>query len=185
MPSASVALIRRHRFDLSIQAVLPCCSVAFASPFASPFASSFASSFASFHRPFIPLEILMKILKTTLPVVLLSLGLLGASAAQAHGTAKARHGGIVQMANDLQFELVVEADGASVYLYDHDKPLASKEVSGKLSVLQGTQKIEAELRPSSENRLKATGLKLAKGDKVVAVLNTLNGKTTTVRFTVR
>jgi len=174
MTSAQIALMRSPSFNLSIQAVLPLLLSRFRLLF-----------LPSFHCPFVPLEIVMKILKTIVPVVLLSLGLLGASAVQAHGTAKARHGGIVQMANDLQFELVVETDGASLYLSDHDQPMAAGGVSGKLSVLQGTQKIEAELRPSSENRLKATGVKLAKGDKVVAVLNNLNGKTTTVRFTVR
>lgn len=35
------------------------------------------------------------------------------------------------------------------------------------------------------NTLRATGIKLGKGDKVVAVLNNVEGKTVTVRFTVK
>lgn len=112
-------------------------------------------------------------------------GVLTLNPAMAHGSAKARHGGIVQMASDLEFELVTAADGAILYVVDHDQPLASKGVTGKLTVLQGSNKSEALLKEDGDNKLRAQGFKLAKGDKVVAVLNNLKGKTTTVRFTVR
>jgi hypothetical protein len=108
-----------------------------------------------------------------------------AGPALAHGGAKAQHGGIVQVANDLSFELVVDADGATIYLMDHGKPLASKGISGKLTVLQGAQKAEAEIKEAGDNKLRATGVKLGKGDKLVAVINTAPGKSTTVRFTLK
>ncbi len=110
---------------------------------------------------------------------------LSAGTALAHGGAKAMHGGIVQVANDLSFELVVDADGATIYLMDHGKPLASKGISGKLTVLQGAQKAEAEIKEAGDNKLRATGVKLGKGDKLVAVINTAPGKSTTVRFTLK
>jgi hypothetical protein len=91
----------------------------------------------------------------------------------------------VQVANDLSFELVVDADGATIYLTDHGKPLATKGITGKLTVLQGTQRVEAEIKGAGDNKLRATGVKLGKGDKLVAVINTAAGKTATVRFTLK
>jgi hypothetical protein len=110
---------------------------------------------------------------------------MGTGPALAHGDAKAMHGGIVQVANDLSFELVVDADGATIYLMDHGKPLASKGISGKLTVLQGAQRAEAEIKEAGGNKLRATGVKLGKGDKLVAVINMAAGKSTTVRFTLK
>jgi hypothetical protein len=103
----------------------------------------------------------------------------------AHGTGQALHGGVVRAANDIQFEMVSEADGATIYLVDHDKPMASAGISGKLTVLQGGQKSEAELKPAGDNKLKASGVSLGKGAKVVAVLHNVAGKTVTLRFALK
>lgn len=105
--------------------------------------------------------------------------------AMAHGAGKPLHGGIVQVANDVQFELVAEADGATIYLVDHDEPMPSTGITGKLTVLQGAKKTEVDVKEAGDNKLRATGVKLGKGDKVVAVLNKVEGKTVTVRFTVK
>ena len=51
-------------------------------------------------------------------------------AALAHGGAKPQHGGVVQVANDIGFELVAEADGATLYLQDHGMPMASAVSNG-------------------------------------------------------
>jgi hypothetical protein len=129
----------------------------------------------------------MNLMKTKqlLIATLLGMGALTMNAAIAHGTAGPRHGGIVQVANDVNFELVVEADGATLYLVDHDKDMPSKGISGKLTVLNGAQKTEAEVKATEGNKLRATGVKIASGAKVVAVLNNVAGKTVTVRFTVK
>ena len=105
--------------------------------------------------------------------------------ALAHGGAKPQHGGVVQVANDIGFELVAEADGATLYLQDHGKPMASAGLAGKLTVLVGSQKAEAELKPAGDNKLRASGVKLSPGAKVVAVVNSASGKATTVRFTIK
>jgi hypothetical protein len=42
-----------------------------------------------------------------------------------------------------------------------------------------------DVKEAGDNKLRATGVKLGKGDKVVAVLNNVEGKTVTVRFTVK
>ena len=85
----------------------------------------------------------------------------------------------------MNFELVTEADGVTIYLVDHDEPMSSKGISGKLTVLQGGKKVEAEVKEAGENKLRAVGVKIGKGDKIVAVLNNVEGKTATVRFTVK
>ena len=109
---------------------------------------------------------------------------LAATPALAHGAAVARHGGVVQTASDLSFELVAGPDGALLYIEDHGKPLAPTGMSGKLTVLVGSDKSEAALAVAGD-KLEAKGVKLAKGAKVVATLTSAGGKAITVRFTVR
>lgn len=106
----------------------------------------------------------------------------------AHESGKARRGGVVQTSAELNFELVGQdgQDGKAVlYVDDHGKPLPTAGMSGKLTVLNGADKSEAELRPAGDNKLEAAGVKLAKGAKVVAALKTGSGKAVTVRFTVK
>lgn len=126
----------------------------------------------------------MKI-KHTLLAAVLGLGSLTLNTAYAHGAAAARHGGIVQVVNDVNFELVIDAEGATIYLVDHDEDMPSKGISGKLTVLVGAQKSEVEVKATEGNKLRATGVKISSGGKVVAVLNNVEGKTATVRFTVK
>jgi hypothetical protein len=115
----------------------------------------------------------------------LVLSCLSMNPAQAHGDAKPQHGGILQTANDLSFELVAQADGATIYLMDHGKPLAAKGITGKLTVLQGSNKVEADIKEASDNALRVMGVKLGKGDKLVAALSNVGGKNMTVRFTIK
>lgn len=125
-------------------------------------------------------------LKTKLmAVAVLALSALAMNSALAHGSGKPRHGGIVQVANDVNFELVIEGDGATIYLVDHDEPMSSKGISGRLTVLNGGEKTEVDVKAIDGNKLQAKGVKIARGAKVVAVLNNVEGKTTTVRFTVK
>ncbi len=91
----------------------------------------------------------------------------------------------MQKANDLSFELVVQADGASIYLMDHDKPMATKGITGKLTVLQGSNKMEADIKEAGDNTLRVMGVKLGKGDKLLAALSSIAGKSISVRFTIK
>ena len=111
--------------------------------------------------------------------------LLAAPAVFAHGDGKPQHGGIVRTASDLSFELVAAADGATLYVIDHGKDYDTAGVSGKLTVLNGADKSEADLKPAGGNKLEAKGVKLVKGTKVVALITTNSKKTATVRFTVK
>lgn len=123
--------------------------------------------------------------KQLIQIAALTLCALSLNPAMAHGAGKARHGGVVQVAHDVNFELVATADGVTLYLVDHDQPMPSKGIAGKLTVLQGGKKTEADLEEAGDNQLKANGVMVSKGAKVVAVLNNVEGKTVTVRFSVK
>jgi hypothetical protein len=124
-------------------------------------------------------------MKQLFSALVLGASLVAASGAMAHGGDKPKHGGIVQTASELSFELVPQAEGAVVYVEDHGKPLATQGMSGKLTVLNGSQKSEAELKPAGDNKLEAKGVKLGAGAKAVAALTTPSKKAITVRFTVK
>jgi hypothetical protein len=125
-----------------------------------------------------------EMMKRVLTATLVSLAVLGSEAALAHGDAKARHGGVVQLVSDLSFELVGTPTGAVIYVEDHGKPMIPTGLKGKLTVLNGAEKSEAELVVAGD-KLEAKGVKLARGTKVVAALVTSGAKAITVRFTVK
>lgn len=119
-----------------------------------------------------------------LTVVVLGLSVLSFNVSVAHEGAQAKHGGVVATASDLGFELVGTPTGALIYVEDHGKPMAPTGMTGKLTVLNGTQKSEAELAVAGD-KLEAKGVMLAKGAKVVAALTTPAKKAITVRFTIK
>lgn len=121
---------------------------------------------------------------TWMATAVLGLSVLSFNAALAHGGAKPRHGGVVAVASDLGFELVATPAGAALYIEDHGKPLAPTGMRGKLTVLNGADKSEAELAVAGD-KLEAKGVKLAPGAKAVAALTTPDKKAITVRFTVK
>jgi hypothetical protein len=107
------------------------------------------------------------------------------SNAFAHG-AKPKHGGVVQAASDLSFELVPKGDTATIYVEDHGKPFSAAGATGKLIVLNGVQKTQAALQPAADGTLEAKGVSgLTKGAKAVATITFADKKTTNVRFTVK
>lgn len=124
-------------------------------------------------------------MRKLIPALLVGASLVAASSVLAHGGDKPKHGGVVQSASDLSFELVTQGDRTLLYVEDHGKPLATQGMSGKLTVLNGAQKSDAELKPAGDNKLEAHGVKLGAGSKAVAALATSASKTITVRFTVK
>lgn len=111
----------------------------------------------------------------------LALSLMGA--ASAHGAADPQHGGIVATANDLSFELVATAEGVTIHVLDHDEPYPTAGITGKLTVLTGSEKAEADITSAGENRLQATGIQVTHDAKSIATLTLADQKTITVRFT--
>lgn len=126
----------------------------------------------------------MTTMNKILASAILGLAVLGSGAALAHGGATPRHGGIVQAASDLSFELVAQPGGAVLYIEDHGKPMSPDGISGKLTVLKGSERSEAVLTVAGD-KLEAKGIELAPGARVVAALQTANKKAITVRFAVR
>jgi hypothetical protein len=122
-------------------------------------------------------------MKRLLMASFLGLAALGFNAV-AHGPSKAEHGGVVQAAGDLSFELVSQGDRAALYVIDHDKPADVSKMTGKLTVLDGAEKTEAELKPATGNKLEAAA-RLPAGAKAVATVTAPNGKTVTVRFAMK
>ena len=123
-------------------------------------------------------------IKKLLTVAVLGLSTMSWSVAWAHGEAKAKHGGVVAMAADLEFELVGAAGGAVIYVTDHGKPMAPAGIAGKLTVLNGSVKSEAALVAAGD-RLEAKGVSLGAGAKAVAALTMANRKSVTVRFSIK
>ncbi len=105
--------------------------------------------------------------------------------AWAHGDDKARHGGQVQMAGEVKFELVAKGDSAELYLDDHGQTMPTAKLSGKLTVLSGSAKSEAKLEPVGNDKLVAKGVKLAKGDKVIALVTMEDKSTSSARFVIK
>lgn len=123
-------------------------------------------------------------MKKLLTAVVLGLSALSFNAAFAHGGGPAKHGGVVATSSDLSFELVADGGNAVIYVEDHGKPMAPAGMKGKLTVLNGAEKSEAELVVAGD-KLEAKGVKLTKGAKVVAAIVTSAAKAITVRFTVK
>ncbi len=117
-------------------------------------------------------------------LAVLVLSALSFNAALAHGGGKSKHGGVVQVASDLAFELVAKDGNALIYVEDHGQPMAPRGMKGKLTVLIGAEKSEAELVEVGD-RLEAKGIKLASGAMVVAALVTPSAKAITVRFSIK
>ncbi len=122
--------------------------------------------------------------KQFLGTIVLGTWLIASPAALAHDDPKARHGGIVQLVNDISYELVARDAGVEIYVADHGKPMSTAGMSGKLTIMVGAQKSDADLVAAGD-KLEAKGLKLSKGAKVVAALTLPNKKAVTVRFAIK
>lgn len=103
----------------------------------------------------------------------------------AHG-AKPKHGGIVQSASDITFELVHKAGVATIYVDDHDKALPTAGATGTFTVLNGSDKAELPLEAGANNLLLVKGkAKLVPGSKVVAAVTFADKQAIRVRFALK
>ena len=124
-------------------------------------------------------------MKKIFAIAALAAGVILSGQALAHG-AKPKHGGIVQSAGDLAFELVAKDGGATIYVDDHGKELPTAGATGTLTVLKGAQKTELPLEAGGGNTLVVKGdAKLEKGNKAVAAVTFADKKTVSVRFSVK
>ncbi len=89
------------------------------------------------------------------------------------------HGGVVALIDGhLDLELVAQPDRLQLYLRNEGRPLATNRASARITLLTGSTRQLAELKPAG-NRLEASGqYTLASGSKAVIQL-TLPGKPAT------
>jgi hypothetical protein len=118
-------------------------------------------------------------------VLVMSLFTLVVNAASAHGGAEPKHGGVVQAAGALSFEPTARDNGATIYIEDHGEPLSTAGMTGRLTVLYGGERSDAELKPSGENRLEAEGVNIIRGSRAVAAVKSAEGAALTVGFSVK
>jgi hypothetical protein len=95
-----------------------------------------------------------------------------------------KHGGVIVEAKDMDYEIVAKPDMLQIYLSDHGKPAKVDGGKAKVTLLNGSEKTEAELLPAGD-KLEAKGnFKVAKGTKGIAMV-TVGGKTSSVRFEIK
>lgn len=98
---------------------------------------------------------------------------------------KARHGGVVSVVKDVNYELVVTPDTATLYVSDHGQPVDLKGASARLMLLSNADKSEATLAPAGD-RLEAKGaFKPAAGTKALAQVTLPGQAVTAVRFVLK
>lgn len=97
----------------------------------------------------------------------------------------AKHGGIFVETKALDFEIVAKPDLIQVYVNDHGKAVKLDGAKGKVTLLNGSEKTEADLAPAGD-KLEAKGaFKVAKGTKGIAVVTLAGKPAATARFEVK
>ncbi len=115
-----------------------------------------------------------------------ALAVSGASvmAAGGHGH-DPKFGGIVVETKAGDFEIVAKPETLQIYISDHGKPVKIEGAKAKVTLLNGTEKSEAELAPASD-KLEAKGVfKVGKGTKGIAVVTLAGKPPATARFEVK
>ena len=116
--------------------------------------------------------------------VLVAITLCGASLAWAHGEPVAKRGGILQVIDELDFELVVKADKIDLYTYDDEEPVPSDQMSGTLTITSDAGDSKVELAAAGINRLRATDVTAPSGTRVIAIVTMPDGKSLAVQFAI-
>lgn len=107
------------------------------------------------------------------------------SGAHAGHDDKPRHGGIVRVVNDVNFELVVKPDSIAIYIADHGKPVDLKGATAKLTLLSTAGKTEANLTAEADRLAVKGGLAAPAGTKALATVNLQGKAPVSVRFTLK
>ncbi|MGP6113422.1 MULTISPECIES: hypothetical protein [Pseudomonas] len=93
------------------------------------------------------------------------------------------HGGVVTEVRDVDYELVVQAAVAQLYLRDHGEQVNVSNSTAKLTLLTGSQKQEVQLTPAADgSRLEGSGTFGATKDTKAVVQVEREGNVTGVRF---
>lgn len=103
------------------------------------------------------------------------------SNAFAHGSLEPKHGGVVQEAHDMVFELVREETSVSLYVRDHGEAYSTSELVASIVVLAGKEKSEAAFVPSGGNRMIADTT-ISDGAKVLVRISEGEHHPITIRY---
>ena len=91
------------------------------------------------------------------------------------------HGGKVFEAKEFDVELVAKSDSIELYVRDHGKPISLSGGVASLTILNGVDKKDYELKPEA-NKFRISGnFDIRKGTRVVAIIR-LSGKVVTARY---
>ena len=94
-----------------------------------------------------------------------------AASAEAHGSMKPQHGGVVQMTGETRFELVNAPGGVALYIKEEDEDVASTGLTARLTITtKAGQTSNVQMTPAAGNKFEAKGLKLTPGSKVGVML---------------
>ncbi|WP_332765915.1 hypothetical protein [Phenylobacterium sp.] len=94
-----------------------------------------------------------------------------AASADAHGSMKPQHGGVVQMTGETRFELVNAPAGVALYVKEDEEDVESAGLTVRLTITTKAGKTSnVQMAPAGGNKLEAKGLKLAPGSKVGVML---------------
>lgn len=87
-----------------------------------------------------------------------------------------KYGGVVREARHIAYELVAKPDSLTLYVSNHDQPVATQGASAEAVIYARNAKTTVKLEPAGDNRLEAKGsFKVGVGTRV-AVTVTLAGK---------
>ena len=115
----------------------------------------------------------------------LTLAAMAAAPVMASGDHTPKNGGILVETKAGDFEIVAKPDSLQIFFMDHGKAVKFDGAKAKITLLNGTEKSEAELLPAG-NKMEAKGsFKVAKGTKGIAVLTLAGKPPATARFEVK
>jgi hypothetical protein len=96
-----------------------------------------------------------------------------------------KFGGVVVETKAGDFEIVAKPEMIQIYVSDHGKPMKLDGAKAKVTLLNGSEKSEADLLPVG-NKLEAKGtFKVAKGTKGIAVVTLAGKPAATARFEIK
>ncbi|TAK74009.1 MAG: hypothetical protein EPO12_21280 [Aquabacterium sp.] len=98
---------------------------------------------------------------------------------------KPMHGGVVAEAKGMDVELVAKSNQIDLYVRDHGKPVRLEGASARLTLVNGSEKSEAQLKAVDDKLVAQGTFSVVSGTKVSAVITMVGKKPINVNFIVR
>lgn len=93
-----------------------------------------------------------------------------------------KNGGIVVETKVGDIEIVAKPDLLQMFVSDHGKAVSLTGAKAKVTLLNGAEKMEAELMPAGDKMEAKGSFKVSKGTKGIAVLTLAGKSSATARF---